>query len=1214
MIAAAPRRRVAQLTPPELDNPAKFVLRRDVPILTLRKSEGISLARLHDIARNGNRRAARGNFAQILVGHTSDNGPEHKQPPCIGFARNFGVGDFAGGPALLVDFYIKAPYRQLAGDYPHRSAELWSGPKRKHWVIDHISLLKISPRFDLGLITRYAREGDPQRRLRRFSMREAMRPGPALCFTVDQVAALRRFAKKGAPGRGQVTFHWREDEHPREDDGTFTAKEGGGGSTGTPEAAGKVKAPHEMTRAELLANRTPSARSNSLEPWKGEVPPVGTWRMDDMTGELEQLREFDPHELGLTEEGEGVKGREDYRQYVEWAKEGKTPPPIEVVKHADGGLISTNRRRVLAAREAGKGKIHGWFSDTLPSGRPAWNHERMVADAIEKGHDVPADVLADYPQHAGKAKKADGFDRQADAIARGQGVADRFNARREAAKPAPAAPGEIAGPYGEELTRRVQEAAAKVVGSRARGLVDKPASELDRVVASEHAAVKPLAGQASLFGGDVARSPTLAREIEEEATRAAHARIAQRVAEGNHLGALLMDVQHEIKTQAANIAHSRIKELDRGDFVNLMVRADNRGAIERGTARHMLRHAIDGPDAEERARKALAEITPTKHAVGTFKSDGKVPHYAAKDLYRAMHRLANGDQDEPDGRLTLKEPEPEPFTLAPPAPAPAEGGQKLDNWDQWANPKRGRMLFSRAAATFGPEFAHSFQRELRALRRFARNTANRGKGHPCGIGPGGFQEANTCHTLKGGGIQERLKFGPAAGGNSSSATSTRSKPAAAPTPPRDGPALNLAPSARVGFGQGRFGFGGSMPEATKASPVDQLRAATTARQEAPQAPTLRDKADANRARIGSPDARKRIADKLRKAAGLARKGDEATPGSVRTLPVSSIKVDPERFQFKQGGNAKTGATDEMKGVRKWNPELAGTIQVWKDPGDGETYVINGHHRLDLANRLGAGKVNAMYIEAANAKEARAKGALTNIAEGRGTAIDAGKFFRDTGISKEDLEDVGVPMKEAIASQGLGIAKLAQPLFDQVVQGELPIERAAIIGGSGLNEDDQMALHKLVQKKGRFVTNGIIRELIGIVSQSSKRSKGTNLFGDEEEESNAVHRATLQDTIGRRLSGESKLFGLVSKSKHATELARGNNVIDTEASGKIATDADQTLSLFDTLKARSGKVSNMLNDAADRIGRGENAQTVTDATYKQLLKELPEMLANGDFFA
>lgn len=41
-------------------------------------------------------------------------------------------------------------------------------------------------------------------------------------------------------------------------------------------------------------------------------------------------------------------------------------------------------------------------------------------------------------------------------------------------------------------------------------------------------------------------------------------------------------------------------------------------------------------------------------------------------------------------------------------------------------------------------------------------------------------------------------------------------------------------------------------------------------------------------------------------------------------------------------------------------------------------------------------MNARYIDAPNAKEARARGALANIAEGRGSAIDAAKYLRDSG--------------------------------------------------------------------------------------------------------------------------------------------------------------------------------------------------------------------------
>jgi hypothetical protein len=36
----------------------------------------------------------------------------------------------------------------------------------------------------------------------------------------------------------------------------------------------------------------------------------------------------------------------------------------------------------------------------------------------------------------------------------------------------------------------------------------------------------------------------------------------------------------------------------------------------------------------------------------------------------------------------------------------------------------------------------------------------------------------------------------------------------------------------------------------------------------------------------------------------------------------------------------------------------------------------------------------MYIDAPDEKTARARGALVNIAEGRGTSVDAAKFMRD----------------------------------------------------------------------------------------------------------------------------------------------------------------------------------------------------------------------------
>ena len=86
---------------------------------------------------------------------------------------------------------------------------------------------------------------------------------------------------------------------------------------------------------------------------------------------------------------------------------------------------------------------------------------------------------------------------------------------------------------------------------------------------------------------------------------------------------------------------------------------------------------------------------------------------------------------------------------------------------------------------------------------------------------------------------------------------------------------------------------------------------------------------------------------------------QTTPlaGTLAELTPDQIKADPKRFQYKIiGESTKTGEVGSLSGVQRYDPNLAGIIQVWQDPADGQTYVVNGHNRLALANRLGAEKV------------------------------------------------------------------------------------------------------------------------------------------------------------------------------------------------------------------------------------------------------------------
>lgn len=396
--------------------------------------------------------------------------------------------------------------------------------------------------------------------------------------------------------------------------------------------------------------------------------------------------------------------------------------------------------------------------------------------------------------------------------------------------------------------------------------------------------------------------------------------------------------------------------------------------------------------------------------------------------------------------------------------------------------------------------------------------------------------------------------------------------------------------------------------------IEALAGATS-----PDAQSIRDRRSAKAGELRDERLTKRVKKALQQDPDLLSKVGQSVSGkargSIAEVDPATIAVDPKRFQYKVIGEATaTGEVGSLSGVRRYDPNLAGILQVWEDPGDGKTYVINGHNRLALAKRLGAEEVAVRYIKAESPAEARAIGALTNIAEGRGTAVDAAKFFRDTGISREALEAKGIPMREKIATDGLALSKLPDHLFRRVIDGEMTVERAAIIGGSGLSSEKQSELEKLVSSRergNRKLTNDTVRELVDTVKASEKRTEFTmDLFGGSQEvKDNAIERAQIQAKIKARLSREKKLFATVGKSRAAQELERAGNQINVEESSNIAREAQFALGLFDQFKNASGPVSTAINAAATAMQeartKAEKDQIERDL-YAQILDELPKM--------
>jgi predicted GNAT family acetyltransferase len=114
--------------------------------------------------------------------------------------------------------------------------------------------------------------------------------------------------------------------------------------------------------------------SSRKVPFEGELPPVGSWRIDDFKGihgrDIAELERLPLNKLDLPEIREGKLDplkRGDDERYAQWLKEGRRAPPIEVIQRDDGSLrVIDGHRRALAAQLAGQDSIEAWLSRNVP--------------------------------------------------------------------------------------------------------------------------------------------------------------------------------------------------------------------------------------------------------------------------------------------------------------------------------------------------------------------------------------------------------------------------------------------------------------------------------------------------------------------------------------------------------------------------------------------------------------------------------------------------------------------------------------------------------------------------------------------------------------------------------------------------------------------------------------------------------------------------------
>ncbi len=293
--------------------------------------------------------------------------------------------------------------------------------------------------------------------------------------------------------------------------------------------------------------------------------------------------------------------------------------------------------------------------------------------------------------------------------------------------------------------------------------------------------------------------------------------------------------------------------------------------------------------------------------------------------------------------------------------------------------------------------------------------------------------------------------------------------------------------------------------------------------------------------------------------------------------------------------------------------------VWRDPADGKTYMINGHHRLELAQRSPhyedettglqwKGEMQSYYIPAKTAAQARAMGALANMAAGHGTATDAAKFMRDTGLGVDALKDQGISLKGKLAADAVALKDLSPRSFDDMVRGTLPESRAVAVSKHVKDHERQDSLlRKLAAREsaGRPVSDDAAEQAAKEVSLAgTTQEKGGGLFGDMGEHSLEIERGEVKSAIRKAIAAERNTFKAVSSTKRAGRLSESGNVLDVEGNRQRAEQANETLGMFDTLANSKSGVSKEIQQAAEQYYHEPSNR---DEIIRGLVQRLPEII-------
>lgn len=262
---------------------------------------------------------------------------------------------------------------------------------------------------------------------------------------------------------------------------------------------------------------------------------------------------------------------------------------------------------------------------------------------------------------------------------------------------------------------------------------------------------------------------------------------------------------------------------------------------------------------------------------------------------------------------------------------------------------------------------------------------------------------------------------------------------------------------------------------------------------------------------------------------------------------SDIGVNPA-LQYKKTGivDSKNQVTDALKGTSTYDVDQGGTWTVYRD-ADGNVSALNSHHRRELANRadrfVRVGPDGSLTdvpkqvpVRILDAKDgwtleaARSAGALENVRDGKGTALDALEAMQGLNITPADFSRYGVSTTGKVARNIDALGNLGADALTRVKMGDIEEDAAAGIGSvKGLSPEAQnAALSEAIERgyssydKTRSLANEYLQDQQSGLLAKEIAGQQTSMFGDEipdKVSSTRGLRVEIKDAAAKRIQAQ-----------------------------------------------------------------------------------------------